>query len=104
MCYKWETERSLKILGNKWIFLIIDELLNGKKRFKELERKLEGISAKTLTDKLRKLEEESIIERTIYPEIPPKVEYSLTKKGKELKPIFDNLRDWESKYIKNRII
>ncbi len=104
MCYKWEIERFLKILGNKWIFFIINELLEGTKRFKELEKSLEGISAKTLTEKLRKLEKEFIIERKIYAEIPPKVEYSLTKKGRELQSIFDDLRDWETKHIKNKIL
>lgn len=92
-------EKTLKCLGNKWTFLIIHTLMEGTKRFKELQYLLEGISPKTLTQRLRALEEGGVVIRKIYPEIPPKVEYSLTEKGMELKGILDALGSWGRKYL-----
>jgi len=92
-------EETLKILGNKWTFLIIKNLMGDKLRFNELLHLLNGISPKTLTERLRSLEKEAIITRKIYPEIPPKVEYKLTPKGDDLKTILDTLNQWGKKYI-----
>ncbi len=94
-----KVEETLKFLGNKWTFLIIHMLLGDKKRFKELQYLLKGISPKTLTERLRSLEENGIVHRKIYPEIPPRVEYSLTSKGEELKVILDALNDWGKKHL-----
>lgn len=86
-------EKSLSILSAKWSFLIIrDLLIEGTLRFGDLLKGLEGISPKTLSLRLRELEENEIITRTVYPEIPPKVEYSLTEKGKQLEGILIELK------------
>lgn len=92
-------EATLKILGNKWTFLIIKNLMGKKLRFNELLYLLKGISPKTLTTRLRDLEKEGVLTRKIYPEIPPRVEYSLTVKGDDLKLILDTLNQWGKKYI-----
>jgi DNA-binding HxlR family transcriptional regulator len=92
-------DQTLKFLGNKWTFLILYNLMDEKKRFKELQYLLNGISPKTLTERLRALEEKEIVIRTIFPVIPPKVEYSITDKGKELKGVFDALNTWGKKYL-----
>ncbi len=92
-------EATLKFLGNKWTFLIIHALMNDRKRFKELQYLLKGISPKTLTERLRNLEEKGIVDREIFPVIPPKVEYSLTDKGKELKTMLDALNAWGKKHL-----
>jgi DNA-binding HxlR family transcriptional regulator len=73
--------------------------MDGKKRFKELQFLLNGISPKTLTERLRALEKKEIVIRKIYPVIPPKVEYSITEKGKDLKGVFDELNIWGKKYL-----
>ena len=92
-------EATLKILGNKWTFLIIKNLMGEKIRFNQLAYLLNGISPKTLTGRLRALEKEGIVKREIFPEIPPRVEYSLTTKGDDLKIILDTLNQWGKKYI-----
>ncbi|MDF2716769.1 MAG: yybR [Paenibacillus sp.] len=85
--------KSLDMISNKWTFLIVrDLLLDGTVRFGELLRSLDGISAKTLTLRLRELEEKGIVVRHVYPEVPPRVEYSLTDKGKKLEPLFIELK------------
>lgn len=94
-----KVDKTLKFLGNKWTFSILYNLMDGKKRFKELHYLLNGISPKTLTERLRALEEKEIVRRKIYPVIPPKVEYSITDKGKELKGVFDELNIWGKKYL-----
>jgi DNA-binding HxlR family transcriptional regulator len=87
-------EYTLKFLGSKWTFLIVRDLFTGTKRFGELRRSLKSVSPKTLTERLRELEEEDLITRTIYPEIPPRVEYSLTERGESLRPIFLAMMVW----------
>lgn len=87
-------ERTVNIIGGKWTLLILRDLFEGTKRFGEMRTSLKGISPKTLTDKLRKLEEDGIIHREIYPEVPPRVEYSLTAHGQSLKKIFDAMQEW----------
>lgn len=85
--------RALDVIGTKWTFLIIrDLLIEGTMRFRDLQKSMEGISPKTLSLRLRELEAEGIIERKVYPEVPPRVEYSLTEKGKQLESIFIELK------------
>lgn len=85
--------KTLDIIGTKWTFLIIrDLLIEGTMRFRDLQKSMTGISPKTLSLRLRELEEQGIIDRKVYPEVPPKVEYSLTKKGKDLEGIFIELK------------
>lgn len=87
-------ETTLGVIGGKWKLLILRELLVGVSRFGELRRRVSGISEKMLTQHLRELERDGIVARKIYPEVPPKVEYSLTTSGKTLKPIVDGLHEW----------
>jgi DNA-binding HxlR family transcriptional regulator len=87
-------ETTLGVIGGKWKLLILRELLSGVSRFGALHRRLSGISEKMLAQHLRELESDGIIARKIYPEVPPKVEYSLTASGKTLKPIIDGLHEW----------
>ncbi len=87
-------EHTMDIIGGKWTFLILRELFYGTKRFGELERSLHGISPRTLSLRLKELEQRHIIQRTVFSEIPPHVEYSLTEMGLTLRPIFDAMKDW----------
>lgn len=91
-------ERTLDVIGNKWTTLIIRELLSGTKRFGELRMALTGISPKTLSDRLKELEAHGVITRCIYAEVPPRVEYDLTKQGLELKPILDAMGAWGARW------
>ncbi len=87
-------ERALGVIGGKWTLLVIRDLLGGTRRFGELRRSLVGISPKTLTDRLRDLERHGIVERRMYAEIPPRVEYTLTDRGRTLEPIIASLAAW----------
>jgi len=86
--------RFLTILDGPWATLIIRELLNGPLRFTELRKQLEGVSAHTLTNRLKRFEENGIVSRTAYAESPPRVVYELTKKGIELREVLDAMRIW----------
>jgi DNA-binding HxlR family transcriptional regulator len=92
-------EATLKAIGGRWKLLILRELLLGVNRFGELRRRLSGISEKMLAQHLRELESDGVIVRKIYPEVPPKVEYSLTASGKTLKPVIDGLHEWGLKHL-----
>ncbi|ATZ21258.1 winged helix-turn-helix transcriptional regulator [Mesoplasma tabanidae] len=87
-------EYTLNFIKSKWVILIIRELSFGTCRFNELEKRITGISQKVLTSNLRFLEENKLVQRKVYPVVPPKVEYSLTDLGKSLKPILDQMSDW----------
>jgi DNA-binding HxlR family transcriptional regulator len=87
------------LIGNKWRMLIIRDLLDGTKRFNELKRSVGGISQKVLTENLRVLEENGLVIRTVYKEVPPRVEYSLTETGVSLEPVFTSIRDWGTEYL-----
>ena len=91
-------EYTASIIGNKWKIIILRDLLTGTKRYNELTRSVVGISAKVLTENLRDLEKDGIIERKVYPVVPPKVEYSLTDKGNELKGVLDMMKAFGEKY------
>ena len=95
---KCPIETTLKMLGCKWKVLIIRELLDGTKRFGELKKSVIGITQKVLTSKLREMEELGLLERKIYPQIPPKVEYTLTDIGYSLRPVLDSLKGWGKDY------
>ena len=84
--------RTAEIISGKWTLLVIRDLADESKRFCELERSLEGISPRTLSLRLRCLEEHGVVERKTYPEVPPRVEYGLTLKGKALVPLIDDMR------------
>ena len=87
-------EVTLLLLSNKWTILILRDLFTGTKRFGELKKSLNGVSQKVLTANLRSLEEKGIIEREVFPEVPPRVEYTLTDLGKTLDPIIKSMHDW----------
>ncbi len=91
-------EITLSIVCGKWKFRILYRLVEGPKRFNELQRLLKNIAPRTLTNQLRELESYGIIKRKEYPQIPPKVEYSLTKTGETLLPALDMLSKWGDKY------
>ncbi len=86
--------RTAQIISNKWTPLIIRDLARGECRFSELERSLSGISPKTLSERLKYLEAEQIVVRRCYAEVPPRVEYSLTEKGRALLPIIETMRHY----------
>ena len=86
--------RTADVICGKWTLLVIRDLAEGRSRFCELERSLHGISPRTLSLRLRALEEEGIVERTTFAEVPPRVEYSLTEKGRALIPIIDSMREY----------
>jgi DNA-binding HxlR family transcriptional regulator len=87
------------IICGKWTLLLVRDLSEGRSRFCELERSLGGISPRTLSLRLRALEEEGIVERHMYPEVPPRVEYSLTAKGLALLPIIEDMRSYGSRWL-----
>lgn len=90
---------TVELIGGKWTFSIIYILLNGKKRFKELERSIEGINTRMLVKELKMLEANKIIIRKAYATVPPTVEYSLTEKGMELEPLLNQIKSWGKKHI-----
>jgi DNA-binding HxlR family transcriptional regulator len=89
---------TVSLIGNKWKLLIIRNLLVRPWRFNELQKNLEGISQKVLTDNLRAMEKDGIIVRTAYPEVPPRVEYSLSELGESMRPILDSMTVWGNNY------
>lgn len=93
-------EMTLQLIGDKWKVLIIRDLLDGTKRFNELMRSVTGITQKVLTSNLRSMENDGLLTRKVYPEVPPKVEYTLTATGYSLKPILDSMVVWGTDYKK----
>jgi len=91
-------EYTASIISNKWKIIILRELLTGTKRYNELNRNVVGISAKVLTQNLRELEKDGIVNRKVYPEVPPRVEYSLSNKGLDLKEVIESMRVFGNKY------
>lgn len=89
---------TVQLIGNKWKLLIIRNLLNRPWRFNELKKDLDGISQKVLTDSLRSMEEDGIITRTVYPEVPPRVEYALSELGETMRPILASMEQWGTNY------
>ncbi|OVE64474.1 MarR family transcriptional regulator [Clostridium diolis] len=95
-------ETTLSLIGGKWKVLILRDLINGTKRFGELKKSINSISQKVLTQQLREMEEDGLVERTVYAEVPPRVEYSLTEDGISLKPVLNSMLAWGKQY-KDRI-
>lgn len=91
-------ETTLLLIGEKWKVLILRDLIDGTKRFGELKKSLGSISQKVLTQQLRAMEEDGLVIRKAYAEIPPRVEYSLTEMGFSLKPILDSMWNWGIEY------
>src|SRR5436305_8833528 len=91
--------RTAEIISGKWTLLIIRDLASGVKRFNQLERSLHGISPKTLSERLRSLEEEGVILRKTFAEVPPSVEYSLTEKGRDLVEVFESIRSYGKRWL-----
>lgn len=94
-------EMTIKMVGDRWKVLIIQNLLEGTKRFGELKRELGDITQKVLTSNLRLLEEKGILVRKVYAQIPPRVDYTLTQLGYELKPVIDSMTKWAEEYRRN---
>ena len=92
---------TVQLIGNKWKLLILRNLLARPWRFNELQKSLEGISQKVLTESLRSMESDGIIVRTVYAEVPPRVEYSLSELGETLRPILDAMQAWGQEYKDN---
>lgn len=91
-------ETTLTLIGDKWKVLILRDLMDGSKRFGELKRSVGNVSQKVLTAQLRAMEESGLLTRTVYPEVPPRVEYTLTELGYSLRPILDVMWDWGTAY------
>ena len=91
-------ETTLSLIGDKWKVLILRDLMPGTKRFSELKKSIGSVSQKVLTAQLRDMESNGLVTRTVYPEVPPRVEYSLTALGRSLKPILDAMWNWGESY------
>lgn len=91
-------ETTLLLIGDKWKVLILRELMGGTKRFGELKKSIGSVSQKVLTSQLRAMEGSGLVNRVVYPEVPPRVEYSLTETGKSLQPILDAMVKWGTEY------
>lgn len=91
-------ETTLTLISSKWKILILRDLMPGTKRFGELKKSIGEVSQKVLTAQLREMETDGLVRRTVYPEVPPRVEYTLTALGRSLKPILDAMWDWGEAY------
>ena len=91
-------ETTLKLIGDKWKALIIRDLLTGTKRFSELKKSVKGISQKVLTSNLRSLAKDGLVKREVFPEVPPRVEYTLTDVGYSLMPVLNAMAGWGTDY------
>lgn len=91
-------ETTLLMISDKWKVLILRDLLNGTMRFGELRRSVGNVSQKVLTANLRQMERDGLVHREVYPEVPPRVEYSLTETGRTLQPIIEAMKDWGTQY------
>ena len=92
---------TVQLIGSKWKLLIMRNLLDRPWRFNELKKSLDGISQKVLTDSLRSMEEDGLITRTVYAEVPPRVEYALSDVGESMRPILAAMKEWGTNYKEN---
>jgi len=92
-------EHAIQLLGKRWTGLLLDALMEGPQRFCELTATVEGLSDRVLSDRLRELEVEGVVERIVYPQIPVRVEYKLTEKGLALKPVVEAIHEWAEKWV-----
>ena len=90
---------TVELIGSKWKLLILKYLLNKTMRYNELKREIDGISQKVLTSTLKSMVEDGIVIRTSYPEVPPRVEYSLSEIGESMRPVIDVMADWGNTYM-----
>lgn len=97
MCPRFE--HAIQLLGKRWTGLILDALMQGPQRFCELTAAVDGLSDRVLSDRLRELEAEGVIERMVYPQIPVRVEYRLTDKGRDLQPVVEAIHQWAEKWV-----
>lgn len=97
MCPRYE--HAIQLLGKRWTGLILDTLMKGPQRFCEMTAAVEGLSDRVLSDRLRELEMEGIVERVVYPQIPVRVEYRLTAKGHDLQPVVEAIHQWAEAWI-----
>ena len=97
-CPACPVETTLMLIGDKWKVLILRDLMNGTRRFGELKRSIGTVSQKVLTAQLRDMEQKGLLTRTVYAEVPPRVEYTLTETGYSLKPILDDMWVWGTEY------
>ena len=95
-----ELSVALDVVGHKWTLLIVEHLLAGPRRFTEIERALESANAKMVTARLRELEAAGLVSRTAYAEVPPRVVYALTERGRELRPAIEALRRWGTRSVR----
>lgn len=91
-------ETTLMLIGDKWKVLILRDLMNGTMRFGELKKSIGHVSQKVLTSQLRDMEDKGLLTRTVYAEVPPRVEYTLTETGRSLKPVLDAMVAWGENY------
>lgn len=91
-------ETTLTLISNKWKVLILRDLMPGTKRFGELKKSVGNVSQKVLTAQLREMEQSGLLIRTVYPEVPPRVEYTLTELGRSLKPVLNAMWNWGEEY------
>jgi DNA-binding HxlR family transcriptional regulator len=97
LCKRYE--QAIQLLGKRWTGLILDTMLEGPQRFCEMTSTVEGLSDRVLSDRLRELESEGVVERIVYPQIPVRVEYRLTEKGRDLRPVVQAIHDWAQNWI-----
>ncbi len=95
---------TVQLIGSKWKLLILRNLLVRPWRFNELKKDLEGISQKVLTDSLRSMEEDGLVNRTVFPEVPPRVEYALSELGESMRPIIQAMAQWGKEYKAQRAV
>lgn len=100
--YGCPIEAALDVIGGRWKGVLLFHLLDGPKRNSELRRRVPGIAPRVLAQQLRELEAAGVVARTVYPEVPPRVEYALTPFGRILEPLLLNLRDWGETYLDHR--
>jgi DNA-binding HxlR family transcriptional regulator len=97
LCKRYE--QAIQLLGKRWTGLILDTMMEGPQRFCEMTAIVEGLSDRVLSDRLRELESEGVVERVVYPQIPVRVEYRLTEKGRDLRPVVQAIHDWAEQWI-----
>jgi DNA-binding HxlR family transcriptional regulator len=98
MCPKYEN--AMDVLGKRWSGLMIRVLLGGPRRFKDIKEQIPDMSDKMLTDRLKELEAQGIVTRSVYPETPVRIEYELTDKGKALEHVIESIQDWSEQWVK----
>lgn len=97
MCPKYE--HAAELLGKKWTGLIVRVLMGGPKRFKDVKEQIPDMSDKMLTDRMKELESSGLVKRTVYPEMPVRIEYELTDKGRDLENVIESIQNWGEKWM-----